>query len=300
MRANIRGLIFFCLATACGPSNASATIINVTYMGNVSNGTDATGVFGSANSSLNGDAYTLVYNFNSSMGRFLNRYANGPPDSTGSELSGGPGFGSNLFSSPGDAVLTINGRSVTIAVNSGLYSQGYSQYYALNYGSNIFTEQHVYDLVNDPSHTSLYVENNIDTYINDYTLKVPLLLTTPYTLTIGPGVDTYSQFSLFAHDWSNGNNWGPWQTDFVQAYGTLTPTSVTVSAIPELSTWAMMILGLAGIGGYMAYRSDGCLIRRSSGIGITYLRTRAPKIDSRRESINCATANCGQANERIK
>jgi hypothetical protein len=35
--------------------------------------------------------------------------------------------------------------------------------------------------------------------------------------------------------------------------GTMTPITLEVAAVPETSTWAMMILGFAGIG-FMAYR----------------------------------------------
>jgi hypothetical protein len=35
--------------------------------------------------------------------------------------------------------------------------------------------------------------------------------------------------------------------------GTMTPITFEVAAVPETSTWAMMLLGFAGVG-YMAYR----------------------------------------------
>jgi hypothetical protein len=108
---------------------ASATIIDVTYSGIVSNGTDATGVFGPADVLLNGNFYTLVYTFDTAMGRFSNGAGLGAPDATGSELVGGPGAGPaihNLYSSPGFAVLTINGQSVNFTVDSGTNSQGTS------------------------------------------------------------------------------------------------------------------------------------------------------------------------------
>ena len=38
-------------------------------------------------------------------------------------------------------------------------------------------------------------------------------------------------------------------------YGTIETFSIEVAAVPEPSTWAMMILGFAGVG-FMAYRRN--------------------------------------------
>jgi hypothetical protein len=194
----------------------------VAYAGTVSNGGDFTGVFGTPDVSLSGAAYTLVYTFDTSLGRFTS-------DAAGSELSGGPGFGPllyNPYSSPGSAVLTINGRSVTFAVDEGSSSQGYSQYLVKNYGSRIYDLQHVSDVRDyGPTH---YVENIVDTYINDYTLStIPTLLTTPYHLILGSrsGLDVYSGFRILDTNPSTG-------IPSAQAYGALSPSTVEVS-VPD-------------------------------------------------------------------
>ena len=65
-----------------------------------------------------------------------------------------------------------------------------------------------------------------------------------------------------------------------------TPSS-GVGSVPEPSTWAMMIIGFAGIG-FMAYRwenkdtIDGCLIPRSSGLNSEAAFGRLSVLDAKR------------------
>jgi hypothetical protein len=49
-------------------SPVSADMVTVTYIGTVQGGFDQLGVFGTPNTSLTGDPYTLVYTFNTAIG----------------------------------------------------------------------------------------------------------------------------------------------------------------------------------------------------------------------------------------
>src|SRR5580704_14486420 len=74
---------------------ASADILTVSYTGIVTTGTDVTGVLGSPNTSLIGDAYSLVYTFNTLNGQYSSLNS---PTLSYTKLDGG-----------GSAILTING-----------------------------------------------------------------------------------------------------------------------------------------------------------------------------------------------
>jgi hypothetical protein len=78
-------------------NKAHADLVTVTYGGTINNGFDTTGVFGTANSSLNGDSIGFVFTFDTSLGALSS-------GATFSQLSGGGG----------SVVVTINGHSVTI------------------------------------------------------------------------------------------------------------------------------------------------------------------------------------------
>jgi hypothetical protein len=75
-----------------------------------------------------------------------------------------------------------------------------------------------------------------------------------------------SQYFYIIHPWSNGSPapfsdsvatqfaYGTTPNTYIDYYnGQFIPANFSVSAIPEPSTWAMMVLGFAGIG-FMAYR----------------------------------------------
>jgi hypothetical protein len=55
---------------------------------------------------------------------------------------------------------------------------------------------------------------------------------------------------------------GPWFTTVVNVPKAVISGDISTPAVPEPSTWAMMILGFAGVG-FMAYRRNRCLPRRT-------------------------------------
>jgi hypothetical protein len=85
----------------------------------------------------------------------------------------------------------------------------------------------------------------------DYTLSVSSSDTLSFaggqTFTVGG-----YQFVLYPLVLTNGGG---------EVDGTLTAVVTAVAAVPESSTWAMMILGFAGVG-FMAYRRKNGVLRR--------------------------------------
>jgi hypothetical protein len=236
MKTKILGVVAALAFSIASP--AMADIVYVTYTGTVSAGTDFTGVFGPSSTLLDGASYTLTYTFDTSRGIFTS-------DASASQLAGGPGFGPAIFnpySSPGSAVLTINGHSVSFNANPNPPSQGYSEYYVVNNGSYIRSDQHVSDSLD---YSNIHIDDIVDISINDYTLTIPTLLTTPYTLSIEPGVVVMSSgFRIVDGSYDATNNFRPDQF----ASGDLSPTSVTVSETPLPSALPLFASGLGALG----------------------------------------------------
>ena len=101
------GLLVLTLFVAVTPQ-AQATVVYVTYTGTLSAGYDQTGVFGSPGTSLSGDAFNLLFTFDSAKGYFYHDTAGGI---IAEQLYGGSAY---PISSPGKAVLTINDNSKTV------------------------------------------------------------------------------------------------------------------------------------------------------------------------------------------
>ena len=133
-------------------SPALADIIHVTYAGTVSTGSDVTGVFGPPSTALDGDAFALTYTFDTAKGIFTSGF--------NSSLAGGPGFGPGIYSSPGTAVLTINGHSADFIVDPNPPSQGYSEFLVEGPRSDgtFLIEQKVSNVVNTLATSNHYIE----------------------------------------------------------------------------------------------------------------------------------------------
>ena len=120
---------------------ASADIVTVTYAGTVSEGEDFTGVFGTPLEmfATSQPAHTLVFSFNTAVGSLTTT-------STSQRLIGGSSQPPGTIPSPGSAVLSINGISVSedgsylgkdlafgITTNSGMLQQSAQYAAALGY-----------------------------------------------------------------------------------------------------------------------------------------------------------------------
>jgi len=207
------GLALFSFA-----STASADIVYVTYSGTVLSGIDPVGIFGAPGASLAGDAYTASYVFNTNIGQIQSDpfYNN--------DLGGVAGIYAQPSPSLG-AVLTINGLSMFIGGGN------VGQLYSIDYGNL----SRSYDLAGDPTR-SIYNE------MSDPTRSIPVSINVPFTYTVTPANGGYGQGQAML---------GIDPVSDAAQFLNLDPTTVTVSvpgAVPEPSTWAMMLLGFAGLG----------------------------------------------------
>ncbi len=93
-----------------GAAPAAAATIQATYTGTVYSSYDATGVFGVPDTSLDGQAYTLTYLFDTALG-----VRNGAGPGTYDDVSGGAAVGGAITNPTLSATLSIGGHSQTVA-----------------------------------------------------------------------------------------------------------------------------------------------------------------------------------------
>ena len=191
-------------------TSAFADIVTETYTGTVSNGLDATGLFGSKNADLSGLTYTATYVFDTAVPGA----AHNSPGATFFTYGGG-------VNTPAvSAAMTINGHTFT---TNGL---GHAELDASNMSSGSFQ---TYAQANAAFGSQF--DNFLET--QDPAAPYPTSLSSPFTYTY-LAVGTSSAYGTF-------------KIGLDQLF--LSPTTVTLTAaVPEPSTWAMMILGLAGVG----------------------------------------------------
>jgi hypothetical protein len=197
-------------------STASADIVTATYTGTVT-GTDSAGDFGLPGASLNGMTFTSSYVFDTSLAGIGSSSANGI-----FQTYGGTGYTAPQLSNPlQSASITINGHTFT---TTGQYASTLITENATNpYGYSIYA----YALAET---TSGYLNNEL-TSKNPVNVPFPTSINSPFTYSFRDGDANYGNF-VFNND----------QLSLLSATVTVT------DAVPEPSTWAMMILGFAGIG----------------------------------------------------
>ena len=206
-----------------GVSPASAVTMEVTYTGTVTSGYDFAGLFGPSGRVLSGDSYAATFIFNPDIGRVQT--------SNSDYARGGAYMGTN--SPMLESIVTINGNSQTI---QGSY---FSSIYAANFGFSE-TQQEVQDYSGGKF-------RSIDSTIYNFNGTFPSSLTAPFgPYTVGTS-DTVHVTVNFDNLDAYGNSMGR------DAYAVINVSTVTITAVPEPSTWAMMILGFAGLG-FMMYR----------------------------------------------
>jgi opacity protein-like surface antigen len=202
-------------------SQASAAIVNFTYTGTILSGSDQYNTWGTGNSDLKGDSFGLVFTVNTD-GPF-----HGFDNASYDEVYGGANYG--LGTTPVNAVLTIGGTSISVP------------------GSFLGTALNVQDPAGNASATEEEVsaDNSFGNSVlaearsSSNPTLFPYSLTTPFNIPIAGDILADGNFSLK-------------DPGAINTYGNFNITNVT-SAVPEPSTWAMMILGFCGIG-FMAYR----------------------------------------------
>ncbi len=225
-RSLLASTALLAVVSAASTGSASAAIVTATYTGTVRSGFDQRGIFGTANGNLKGDSFTVVYTINDAVpGTHAN---SNPPYYTG--IYGGSAYGSGS-TSPVSAVVWINGHSFSIA---GRYSgQAYQSASSSGLGE---VDESVLDVTSHPN-TQANVYNTIWSY-NDH--FVPSF---DYHTPLFHQVQSYDSTNsgLSIYDPKAG----------IDTSATLSDSSVTISgaisAVPELSTWAMTIIGFAGV-----------------------------------------------------
>lgn len=221
---NIRSIALASTVLALITTSASADIVTETYLGTVT-GTDTAGYFGSTGANLN-TTFTATYVFDTNMP--------GAGQSNTSQTFGtfGGTFVNNKSVSPAiSASLLIDGNTFNVPLASMTY---FSELSAATVGGPKGFQAGAF--VGDPTVVEAYFRNGITT--GDPAAPVITSLNTPFTY-------TYVQVNSFSN--VGGFTFGG---DFLS----LTTTTVSLTdAVPEPSTWAMMLLGFAGIG-FLAYR----------------------------------------------
>lgn len=219
------------IALVLSAASANAAIVQVTYSGTVIAGSDPTGTFGAVNlgvSAYVGEHYVAQYIFDTS--RATGIFSHTTADSN--YVFGGTDFGN--LSPATSAQVTVNGHIVQFNPTSYSQLSGVSQ----NVDANA---QKAFARLNGstPGVTHLLLDSTIRAAdAGPYT--VPVSITNPviYHPTAGQ-----TATSSFIYEGS---------TYLFATIDTLSISGVA-SAVPEPSTWAMLLLGFAGVG-FLTYR----------------------------------------------
>lgn len=203
---------------------ASATVITVTYSGTIVSGTDQAGLFGTAGADLSGQKYSARYVFNTKLGTqessaALNRL-----------------FGGNAFGTTSPAVyttLTIGGHSIDL----NDFSNG-----ELNYrrdgGRTIIDAS---DTVIGNSLSSAVITYQISNVVQIYAGYFLPGFADQFKYDTGPDDTTSGTVSISSYDPTA-------QTSSVDTtVSTVLDTVTVTTAVPEPSTWALMVAGFFGL-----------------------------------------------------
>jgi hypothetical protein len=207
-------------AGLCAP--ASATIVNAKWTGTITSGVDVLGIFGAANADLSGLAFTGDFLYDTSLGTTL--YSS----PTGTFVEGGPGVASGGQSPVLKTSITINGATDTIVPDNA------GQIGATNGQPTIVNEI----FQNGQSSGGNQILLDVFNTLNQISGDIPATIDVPLTYTLGAN-DTGGGFATLGGG--------------LEGFS-LSPVIVTYSipsitpGVPESSTWAMMLIGFAGLG----------------------------------------------------
>lgn len=239
--------ILIVAAALAGAAPASALITTATYTGKVGFGFDTTGMFGVAGASLDGADYVMVYTVDDA--------APGAMQTSSATSSSITGSGAN---SPVHMAITVNGITHTINGNAQGTAQRRDEVHASGLGYVGLWDQvrHVsneYSFVPGVSYHAYDSETYILSYAQDFATSPDFRAALSYGGTTGSD-SLYNLVQFNDFDYLTG-------TQINYAYlnlniGTLRIASVpTGGAVPEPEGWAMMVLGLAGIGAAQRIRA---------------------------------------------
>ena len=225
------------LALTVSASSASATIVDAIYKGVITVGEDNLGFFGHPaqyDYYNKGDAVQIIFEFDTTKGVKLS-------NSTGTFIGGGPGDApppNNTYPTPVlKTIVTINGIS-------------YPSFAGTNIGQIWGERAPQYDEFqqlawSEVGNADTGFVDNVQANIWNWTASSSIPGTIDVPLTYAPGPGDGSQFNI----WLDGGE--------VFLSGPLTSVQYTIPSgaggVPEPSTWAMMLLGFAGLG-FAGYR----------------------------------------------
>lgn len=226
------------LAVISAHSGVEAAVVLVTYTGSVSSGTDHTNFFGTGNTNLTGQAFTLQFTLDSATpgaltecdpGRFCSIYGE---------------FAAN----PLTTRFTLNGVSRDWG-DSTFYNEGGAfQFNDEGRARNNDEVSHFSTDKDDPDEEDI-VNISIRSTVN--VIVGSMDFTDPLDYFVQSGDQTSGRFATFDQDPVTG-------VFSRRASANLLPTRVTIApldaAIPEPSTWAMLIVGFGLIGGTLRMR----------------------------------------------
>ncbi|HEY1559684.1 MAG TPA: PEPxxWA-CTERM sorting domain-containing protein [Caulobacteraceae bacterium] len=211
---------------AMGASAASATEYEAIYTGTIYDSYDYTGVFGPADSSLDGDAFVATYTFNTAVGDRTTI-----PGVSDHLDNGGP------FGFPGGetATLTINGVTVSFG---GTYS----------WSTDAMVDRRINGVADTRTLTPL---------TDQLIFNIVLPPSAP------PLFGTYPLTSVSSGDGHFGDYTAPGGVlidDFATGY--FDNMTYEVVEVPEPATWALVLAGFAGLGAVLRSR----LVRRTEQV----------------------------------
>jgi PEP-CTERM motif len=224
MKARLCAAALAAVMGVCAP--ASATIIDVIYKGSVINGsgTDDLGLFGPAGASLVGDAFVATFEMDTSKGTNAST-------ATENYIFGGTVYGPGVDSPMLKATLEINGK--TADVGTGLSDSVQS-----------FLGQP--GIANQQSHVASNGTNSILLDVMDANLasvgNIPFTIDVPLTFNFDSS-DIGGGFATFGAGGTSSTSLSLGPTQLIYEF-----PSTDVPGTPEPSTWAMMLLGFAGLG----------------------------------------------------
>lgn len=222
------------VASFASVNGTSASTFNVTYTGIITLGSDLTGVFGVSDPSSSayvGSSYTANFVYDTTLGT-----PSVSNSSTYNDFTGGTVFGTT--SPVLSATVTVNSQTVSIVPPYSI-----AEISAQNTGS-FSSQNHLAYL--ETNNGDAYFLNLSKAFVDANNGSIPASLTQPFTASSGVGGT--GEFYLVNFIVVDGSAVFSVNTDIRATLDTITVSS----AVPEPSTWAMMILGFAGIG-FMAY-----------------------------------------------
>ncbi len=229
------------LGAAVATSAVDAKTMQAVYTGTVTLGFDETGEFGSAQTDLTGETYSLTFRYDTALG-------SRDTQSFYDQLYGGSAY---PIPSPflsvvlkiGSVAQTMLADYTAAALNydygagtGGFYSTHTAQHYTVDPLTGGYTYSLVSDIGYDPDATSYFD------------------LDTPFTLTGLPGYS--GSFQLNDYDPTTGI-YARYAYGSLQASG-LTVTDVTLAPVPLPTPALLLLAGVAGLGGLRSRRRKTC------------------------------------------